>query len=263
MTPLDRIREMLGIAGGSGRVFPATILYNEGWLLRLVLDWFRIHTGDAHLLQFAAGARWFSEASLPSQFLSRHKGDQLAEGWTHADGVVGHFDVGLSADPMLTHGAKQILVIEAKLFSPLSPGVTHARYYDQAARNVGCLAEVLHRAGRRPDQFTSLGFLLVAPGEQITAGVFDPEMTKESIREKVSLRVSAYCDLAKDRWFREWFSPTLAETRVECLSWEVIVDHVKLSDSWFGAELHDFYARCLQFNRPVPPSTGSSPTALT
>ena len=116
---------------------------------------------------------------------------------------------------------------------------------------MACLAEVLHRAGRRPDQFTSLGFLVLAPAEQIAAGVFDKKMSIQSIRDKVSRRVSEYGDSAKDRWLRQWFSPTLAKACVECLSWEAIIDHVKLRDTRFGAELNNFYNLCPQFNRPV------------
>ena len=251
MTALERILEMLQAAGGPERVFPATVLYNEGWLLRLVLDWFSRQAGDTHPLHFTAGTRWFSEASLPSQFLARPGGDQLAEGWSHPDGVIGHFGFGGSkTEVRLAADATQMMVIEAKLFAGLSSGVRHARCFDQAARSVACLAEVLYRAGRQPDQFTSLGFLLLAPVERIAAGVFEKEMTNQSIRGKVCRRVSKYGDSAKDRWFCEWFLPTLTKARVECLSWESIIDHVNSLDSRFGADLHDFYDLCLKFNRP-------------
>ncbi len=69
MSCIERICQLLRASGGSNRVFPATVLYNEGWLLRLVLDWFSRESGTAHPLQFVSGARWFSEALLPSQFL--------------------------------------------------------------------------------------------------------------------------------------------------------------------------------------------------
>jgi hypothetical protein len=143
-SPLQRIYEMLCRANSERRTFPATIFYNEGWLLRLVLDWFSEHALGGHLLSFAAGAQWYSEALLPSQFLARQRGDHLAEGWTHADGVVGHIKVGSTAlaNTSLADDASQFLVTEAKLFSPLSPRVTNAAYFDQAARNVACIAEV-------------------------------------------------------------------------------------------------------------------------
>lgn len=251
MSLIERIQEMLVASGDSSRVFPATILYNEGWLLRLVLDWFSRQAGDGHLLRFVSGARWFSEGLLPSQFLRGTGGNRLAEGWTHADGVIGHFGFsGSTAEVRLADDATQMTVTEAKLFAELSPGVSHAGYFDQAARNVACLAQLLHRAGRRPEQFTSLGFLVLAPAEQIAAGVFAKEMTKQSILHKVSRRVSEYGDPAKDRWLCEWFSPTLTKVRVECLSWEGTIDHVNSLDSRFGADLYEFYNLCLQFNRP-------------
>ena len=51
--PLQRISEMLSLANTDSRLFPATIFYNEGWLLRLVLDWFSRHRDGAHPLRLA------------------------------------------------------------------------------------------------------------------------------------------------------------------------------------------------------------------
>jgi hypothetical protein len=76
---LGAIQRMLRAASGGRPLFPPTLLYNEGWLLRLVLDWFSRHDVQGHPLSFGAGARWFSEALLPSAFLARHRGDRLAE----------------------------------------------------------------------------------------------------------------------------------------------------------------------------------------
>jgi hypothetical protein len=53
---------MLRAASGERPLLSPTLLYNEGWLLRLVLDWFSRHDVEGHQLSFAAGARWFSEA---------------------------------------------------------------------------------------------------------------------------------------------------------------------------------------------------------
>src|SRR5262245_41899270 len=90
--PLRRIQEMLESVHGADRVLPATTLYNENWLLRVgQLHWFATHEAAPHPLAFTPKARWFSEAWLPSAFLPRQRRpkDPLAEGWTHADGVVG------------------------------------------------------------------------------------------------------------------------------------------------------------------------------
>src|SRR5579862_1086217 len=185
----ERIQQMLLLAGTSDRLFPATIIYNEGWLLRLVLDWFSRQNGTGHLLDFEPGSRWFSEALLPSQFFARSRSDRLAESSTHADGVIGQVAIGdkALANTSLNPSATQFLVTEAKMFSPLSSRVTNANFYDQAARNVACIAEVLCRADRSPAQLSSLRFYLLAPAEQIAVGLFKHQMSKESIEENVTL----------------------------------------------------------------------------
>jgi hypothetical protein len=258
MSALDKINGMLRLANTQTRIFPATVFYNEGWLLRLVLDWFSQHAGNEHVLKFAPGARWFSEALLPSQFLARQRADRLAEGWTHADGVIGNVVIGDSAlaNTKLADGAVQFIVTEAKLFSPLSGRVTNAPDFDQAARNVACIAEVLFRAKQRPEGLSSLGFYVIAPSEQIAGNVFGSKLLKESIRNKVLLRVSQYPSPdreTKDEWFREWFLPTLIHIKVECLGWEDVINFIGANDASFGSELSDFYLECLRFNRLQEP----------
>lgn len=52
-------------------------------MLRLLLDWL-VDCEASSIIPVAPGARWYSEALLPSPF----RGDSLAESHTHADGVV-------------------------------------------------------------------------------------------------------------------------------------------------------------------------------
>src|SRR6185437_10906832 len=115
------------------------------------------------------GARWFSEAWLPSAFLPRYRGDALAESRTHADGVIGHFTIGDpgTAGLSLKPDAEQFVVVEGKLFNRLSAGVRNAPYFDQAARTVACMAEALRRAGREPEALRDLAFLVVAPRSRV------------------------------------------------------------------------------------------------
>ena len=76
---IERIAERLSKTSGSDRVLPPTDLYNEGWMLRLVLDWFSQNPMIQHELRFCEGSDWYSEALLPSAFLARKRGDGLAE----------------------------------------------------------------------------------------------------------------------------------------------------------------------------------------
>lgn len=246
---IQKIAALLESCASDSPKFPPTLLYNEGWLLRLALEWFSAHRLPGHPFACAENARWFSEALLPSPFLSLHHGDPLAEASTHADGVVGHFKIG---DPsktglaLLPH-ATQLVVLEAKLFSQLSAGVKNAGYFDQAARIVACIAEVLCRADRPAFQMTHLGFYVVVPQSQIEKGIFAEQISRESISDKVAKRVQAYHG-AKDTWYREWFQPVLPSIKMGLISWEEIIAEVQEVDPVSAAGLGDFYQRTIAFN---------------
>jgi hypothetical protein len=171
---------------------------------------------------------------------------------------IGHVTIGdkALANTGLRPNGTQFVVTEAKMFSPLSPRVTNAPGYDQAARNVACMAEVLRLAQRPPNQISSLGFYVIAPSEQIALNLFKMQMSKESIENKVTARVLQYTTPdreSKEQWLRDWFLPTLHNCKVECLSWERLVADICEKDSDFGSDFSDFYFECLKFNRVQEP----------
>ncbi len=247
-----RIKAMLEECEAGKPAFPPTVLFGEGWLLRVVLDWFAGHGGDRYPISPLAGARWFSESWLPSAFLARYRGDQLAESRTHADAVVGHFAIG---DPGTTSGltlapdARQLVLLEAKLNNRLSAGVKNAPFFDQAARSVACLAEVLRRAGREPKDMDELSFLVLAPQARIDDGVFARDTDPDAIRRKARRRVAEYGS-ERDAWLRDWFEPTLDRVDIRCLGWEEAIETVAFHAPEAGQFIDSFYGKCLRFNRP-------------
>lgn len=253
---LRRIAAILQECEGESPHLPPASLYNENWLLRLILDWFA-RRGDGateplcDLLTPAEGASWYSEAWLPSAFLARHKGDRLAESWTKADGVVGHTANGNRgwADLAFLPEGTQLVLIEGKMFSRLSSGVRNAPWYDQAARTVACMAEILRRAGRHPLELDSLAFVLLAPRRRIEEGVFADDLAPGAILRKVRRRVEDYAG-ARDEWFRDWFVPTVRAVRVELASWEDVLGTITHHDREAGHELDTYYGRCLAQQRP-------------
>jgi hypothetical protein len=257
---VERIKAMLKACEAGTAAFPPTELFNEDWLLRIILDWFARHGGDRYRLAPMPGARWFSQAWLPSAFLSRYRGDRLAEARTHADGVLGHFligDPGTAALSLLPEG-RQFVVLEAKLFARLSAGVRNAPYYDQAARSVACIAETLHRAERAPEEMDELAFLVLAPQARLDDGIFEWEIAPEAIRRKVRRRVEDYAG-ERDPWFRNWFEPTWRRLEVRSLSWEEIIEVIAFHSLEDGHIIDSFYGQCLRFNRPQ--SRGPLPRA--
>lgn len=252
----DPIRTMLALCEHDRAPFPATVLFNEDWLLRLVLDWFAKSESareEGHPLAPANGAMWYSESLLPSAFLPRYKGDRLAESRTHADSMIGHIRVGrrgatdLSLCPNTDR--PQLAVVEAKIYGGLSQGVKNAPFFDQAARSVACLAEILRRADRPPEEMGTLGFFLVAPRARIDEGIFDHDLGHRAIRHKVQARVEAY-EGSLDPWYKAWFVPTLTRLDIRLFAWEDLIDAISHEDMEAGQLIDSFYGTCLKHNRP-------------
>lgn len=247
---LNRIESIFNRCGTDFPVMPPTQLYNEGWMLRLILDRYAtIGIEDKHPLAFSQGCKWYSEALLPSAFLTEGQRDSRAESWTHADGVIGHFNIGKNAkgDLTLNSGAKHFVVLEAKMSSKLSGGVRNAPYFNQAARYVACIAEILKRDGVRPHEFTSLGFFVLAPENRINKGSFKEHLDKESLRKVVGLRVKEYGG-DRDAWFSEWFRPVLERLDINTVSWEELVKGISQIDETYGKSIHEFYEKCKSHN---------------
>ncbi len=246
---LKGIHRLIDAAESEPANFPPTLLYNEGWLLRLVLDWYSRHKLTDHPLLFQHHATWFSEALLPSPFRPRHRGDIRAEARTHADGIVGHISVGSSAkaDASLLDDATQFIVTEAKIYSPLSGGTRNAPTFDQAARNIACITELLFRGKLPPSQMTSLAFFVVAPEAQIKTGVFAQKLDKAAIEAAVQARAEAFSS-ELGGWVDEWFFPTLEVIRIEALSWESLIRDTASNDPEAFQSLQAFYERCLKYN---------------
>ncbi len=249
---LERIASLLHSCDSDNSVLPPTQLFNESWLLRLVIDWFaRNSKTTPHPFAPLDSATWFAEAWLPSSFLPRYRKDALAESWTHADGAVGHFGTGSRgwSDLVVLPDAKQLTVIEGKMFSRLSGGVKNAPWFDQAARTVACTAELLRRADRHPMEMEKLAFCLVAPRRRIEDNIFAEELTRASVIRKVRRRVEEYAG-ARDDWFRDWFVPTIRRIEILSLSWEEVIESIAFHDYTTGQELDTFYGKCQHYNRP-------------
>ena len=248
---IERIARLFDNCKTEARNFPPTDLYNEGWMLRLILDWFSENRNIEHNLNIPDDARWYSEALLPSAFLARYRGDKLAESWTHADGVIGHFLIGEKSegDLSIRSEAAHLVVIEAKMFSKLSAGVTNAKYYNQGARNVACIAEVVQRANIPPSMFSRLGFFVLAPEVRIDESVFSKYMDRGSIDDIVSRRVSEYDDQKMNLWYKNWFIPVMEKIQIREISWEEIINFISGKDQNYGEQLSEFYKLCLKYNQ--------------
>jgi hypothetical protein len=229
--------------------FRPTELYNESWMVKLVLHQASTLSDHSFPLSFLPNSTWFSESLLPTAFKPRFRGDRRSESRTNADGAIGHFQIGSQgkADLELDDGARQFTIIEAKISAPLSAGTSNARYFDQAARNVACMAEVLFRAAVNPASLDRLDFIVLAPQYSIDKGTFYKEMDPKSILAKVGRRVGEY-EGELDEWFSSWFRPAIKSIQLHSLSWENVIDWLGGHRPEISRELEAYYKLCLEFN---------------
>jgi hypothetical protein len=265
MKALDRIVRLLAQSTGKVAHTPPTLLYNEGWMLRLVLDWCSEHPTAVEPFLFLPNARWYSEALLPSRFGGR--GGQR-EGFTHADGVIGHFEFrpGGRGDIELVPGAKQFSVIEAKMGSLLSTGIKNAPAYNQAARNIACMAHMTARVSPDTSSLKRVSFTVIAPEQRISERAFEAELALEALEQAVRTRTAMFEGL-HDEWFANNFQALLPKCEIKAVSWEDTVETISAVDQATGKEFQDFLSICLKHNPmsrvlPRKPLGGSAAPAV-
>jgi hypothetical protein len=224
---------------------PPTILFNEGWMLRLILDW----CATSHVLvepfAFLPNAEWYSEPLLPSRFGGR---GHPAEGFTHADAVIGHFRFrpGGRGDIEIVPRATQFSVVEAKMGSLLSGGTANATFYNQAARNIACIAHMV-AASDTASTLERLSFTVIAPQQRIDEKAFETQLEAKSLTDTVRMRTAMF-NGKHDDWFSGAFTSLLPRIQVRAVSWEEVVNRIAVVDDRAGDELSEFLRLCLRFN---------------
>jgi hypothetical protein len=230
-----------------------TFIYNEGWMLRLVLQWFSVHKNIEHCLSIKEGRRWYSEAKLSSQFLATQRGDKQAESYTTADAVYGDIVIGNEGktDVKLNDSCRQFVVVESKMSSSYSEGITNAPTYNQAARTVACMSKVIALSGQPVATIGDIAFYTLAPKSQIAKVKTFQEFTDvDHIRDTVQNRIADRADAAShQKWHDEYFEPLLSKIKIELISWEDVIDFITKQDSTSGSELSGFYTNCLRYNK--------------
>lgn len=222
--------------------FPLTDIYNEGWLLRLALSKGLVQKQ----LPCELCEKWFSEAQLKSPFLHGKK----RENRTHADAVIGSFKIeentatGVEID---IDDFSCFYAIEAKMFAPLSKGISSCEDYNQATRYIGCLAKMASDVELcEIDDFKKLGLFVITPKSQHEK--IKENLDKKIIRPQLNDRIEKYGEENDtDSWkkWKKWWDKHgedfLKNIKIEQINWEQIVDD----------ELKKgFYKKCKEYNDP-------------
>jgi hypothetical protein len=239
---------------GENNIQP-TLLYNEGWMLRLVLKWFARNTDIDYKISMKNKTHWFSEALLSSKFLPLYRGDDLSESYTHADGAYGDIIIGDNGfgDLSLKNNCRQFVVLEAKMFSKLSKGTKNASTYNQAARNIACMCNITTNSKQN---INNLGFSVIIPEEQIKLEQTFSEYTDmEHIKQTVFNRINQYNNRRdyeeKRQWYNIQFLSFCELIKVNLVSWEEIINYIIQIDKEYGNTINEFYEKCLLYNKHI------------
>jgi hypothetical protein len=234
----------------------ATAVFNEGNLLNLVL-WAAEGQSCVHGVRVNT-RNWRREAIPLSPFVyspgraRQTDAPRPDEGFTKLDAVLGDFQMRprrRSGIELIKDGL-DLVVLEAKLGSTLSEGVTNVGYWDQGVRSVLCMTHMAILAGWNKRPNTVCTFFVVAPQQMITAGAFADELDKSNMVAKIERRISDYSESERLRFEtskRDWLdfinSPRLT---ANTLSWEELIDEVTSSspESQFSQALLSFYQEC-------------------
>jgi hypothetical protein len=161
--------------------------------------------------------------------------------------VIGHFRrPDGRGDTELLPSARQFIVVEAKMASGLSAGTTRAPKFNQAARNVACIAHVVSIAGIDPETFRSLGFVLVAPAARIADGLF-ATIDKTAICSAVNQRAEGF-DAEAIEWCQNSFDPVVRRCSIAVVAWESVLAKITAVDHIAGEQIGEFYSKCLVHN---------------
>ncbi|MDR2621180.1 MAG: hypothetical protein LBC48_01200 [Dysgonamonadaceae bacterium] len=222
-----------------------TIIYNEGWMVRLLVMQSieqGICIGDINFGEFKEG-KYTSEALIESPFMGPElKKEHQNETNTHMDIVIGDFKIDYeeSTGIEVDDNAKILGIIEAKMGSDLSQKITNADDYNQVSRSICCLA---YKVPAGCKTFV----IVVAPQSTLKRYKIDEndQLNPTKIRTQIDKRLEA----TKKGNIKniDDFNRIINHCRVLAISFEDWID--KVTDSSIKTKLQEFYDACKKWNR--------------
>lgn len=227
-----------------------TIIYNEGWLLRILVS----YSMDLELcfkgLNFKKSYNWTSEGLLSSPFVDvkagalKNKGEAIRrEGYTHVDAAIGDFEIKYndSARIRLKPIANYFAVIEAKLKSNLSRETSNAKDYNQATRNIICIASNVIESK------CDSSFIIVAPETTIKKHKIESQIEKETIMMQAKDRFDYYNDEFKKNKKYGLIVDKIRTMNIQLITFEEWIDILPSSET--KDKIDKFYKECLKWNK--------------
>lgn len=217
-----------------------TEIYNEGWMTRLLV--FESVKEKIRLrdIDFRSISYWTSEALISSPFVNARK---YREGYTHADMALGDFSVAFNerGEIKISKTAKVFGIIEAKMGSNLSQGTTHFKEYNQASRNLACIAHNTY------DIDCEIFFYVVAPEKKISEHEIKKQIDLQTMIDQIIIRFKGYSDEFKKDCQMDLIISKANKCKVASISYEDWIE--KIIDASSRKSLFEFYEKAKKWNR--------------
>ncbi|MDY6950235.1 MAG: hypothetical protein SWE60_01875 [Thermodesulfobacteriota bacterium] len=240
---IDAVDQILSRCSTPQTNINPTILFNEGWMTRLLVEVSKNAGIQIGSIDFGKIRHWYSEGLLSSPFLARSRNDYLAEGYTHADMALGDFRVNSAnrGDISVEGSVGLFGVIEAKMGSPLSAGTKNAPDYNQASRNLACIA--FNTLSSEHDIF----FAVIAPEKKIAEHGIEAQVDPSRMTNQIAERFEMYDRNSKVYALKEKVLARANSCACLVLSYESWIE--ALAGHLAYRHLREFREKCYLFNR--------------
>jgi len=218
-----------------------TEIYNEGWMTRLLVLYSIQDNLKIGSIDFSSISNWSSEALISSPFIRAQK---YREGYTHADIAIGDFVVDYSkkGDIKILNNAKLFGIIEAKMASNLSQKTTYASDYNQASRNLVCIA-----SNTIDKSFCKTFFYVVVPESKINTHKIKQQIELQFLLNQIEKRFSLHSEENEIMNDKYNIIKKITDCDIQVISYEFWISTIK--DSNTQKILHNFYQKAKKWNR--------------
>ena len=235
-------------------------------MLRLILQWFSKNRKPGYQISFDKDAHWFSEGRLATVF-KNGKGLKIGENYTVADGIYGNIAIGTQgalhkeikargiSDVRLVKDCRQFVAVEAKMYSNFSKGITNAKKYNQVARYLACMSNVVCQSGVDINKIKDLSFYTFLPDSKKNPTFCEytrADHIKETVRKRMEDYDSQNSQSKTKEWFYNAFLPFMDKVKIKLITWEEILKHIEGVDNESYNMLSAFYLKCKRYNGSVP-----------
>lgn len=219
-----------------------TLIYNEGWMTRLLVRQSLKEKIKLKSLNFGDISNWTSEALISSPFI---KAKKHREGYTHANIALGDFNVTYEnrGEIIIPDNAKIFGIIEAKMGSDLSKKTANTINYNQASRNLACIASKTYNKKE-----CSIFFSVVAPEVKLKKYKIDIQIDLKTMIEEIKGRFNPpYENDFKNSQNMDSLIDKAETCDVWTMSYEEWINC--LANSEAKEYLIDFYVKAKKWNR--------------